>query len=215
MSDRRLLLVAASGLAREVLALERAAGRVTHVTVVDDDPSLWGTTLDGAPVVGGLDVVGEYDDHDVLVCVGHGRGRRAVVDRLHERGVGPDRFHTSIHPRVEVPDGCAVGRGSVLLEGVVLTTGVEVGRHAVLMPHVTLTHDDRICDYVTLCAGVSLGGAVQVAEEAYIGMNASVREGVTVGRGATLGMGAALVRDLPPGETWVGLPAGPSRERVR
>ncbi len=76
---RRLLLIAASGLAREVLAVERRLQRFTRVRVLDDDESRWGTELDGEPIVGGLALAQEYDDHDILVCAGHGRARRSIV----------------------------------------------------------------------------------------------------------------------------------------
>jgi acetyltransferase-like isoleucine patch superfamily enzyme len=112
-----------------------------------------------------------------------------------------------IHPSIEIPRGCSVGPGSIVLAGVVMTANVQVGSHVVAMPHVTLTHDDVVEDFVTLCAGVTLGGGVRLRNGAYLGMNASVRPGVTVGRDATLGMGAALVEDLPDRETWVGVPA--------
>ena len=63
-----LVLVGAGGLAREVLASERAAGRRGSVTVLDDDPARWGAELSGgARVAGGLDLVLEYADHEVLV----------------------------------------------------------------------------------------------------------------------------------------------------
>jgi sugar O-acyltransferase (sialic acid O-acetyltransferase NeuD family) len=205
----RLMLVAASGLAREVLASERALGRFAGISVVDDNPALWGASLDGEQIIGGLELVTEHPDHLLLVCAGRGSARRAIVERLGGLGVGAHRYVTSVHPRVEVPTGCTVGRGSILLEGVVLTTSVRIGTHVVVMPHVTLTHDDLVEDYATLCAGVSLGGAVRVGPAAYLGMNASVREGVTIGADGTLGMGAALLQELPPGQAWVGVPARP------
>jgi len=204
----KVVLVAASGLALEVLAVLRTEG-VEDVLVLDDDPHRWGETLGDAPVVGGLDEVRRYAAHRVLVCAGSGRARQAIVQRLLALGVDPARFPSLVHWSVEVPPDCTIGRGSVVLAGAVLTANVTVGEHVVVMPQVVLTHDDVVADYATLCAGVALGGRVQVGRAAYVGMNASVREGVHVGDGSTLGMGAALLEDLPAGETWVGVPARP------
>ncbi len=201
------MLLAATGLAREVLVMERDRGAHDTIRVLDDDPALWGTELDGVPVVGGLDLVGEYADHELLVCAGRGTSRRAIVERLADLGVGAGRYATVVHPRVHLPDGCRIGRGSIVLEGVVMTAAVDVGEHVVAMPHVTLTHDDVVEDFVTLCAGVNLGGRVRVRTGAYLGMGSCVREDVVVGEDAVLGMGAALTTGLPAGETWVGVPA--------
>ena len=104
-----VLLVAAGGLAREVLALERAVGRFQVIRLIDDDTALWGSKLDGAPVVGGLEEVEPYGDSQIVVCAGHGSARRRIVARLSDLGVGPDRYAV-VHPSVDVPDGCTVGR---------------------------------------------------------------------------------------------------------
>lgn len=202
------MLVAASGLAREVVAAERAVGRYDDVRVLDDDATRWGTALDGVEMVGGIDDVARYPEHDVVVCAGRGATRRLLVERLTALGVGEDRYCRVIHPAAAV-SGTTIGRGSIVLAGAVGTANVTVGRHVVMMPQVTLTHDDVVSDYVTLCAGVSLGGSVRVDEGAYLGMNSCVREGGEVGAEATLGMGAALLEPLPAGATWVGVPARP------
>ena len=208
-----LLVVAAGGLAREALAVVALTGEHDEVRVLDDDPRLWGSSVAGQPVVGGVELVAEFEDHEVLVCAGSGHARRALVERLTSAGVGEHRWATVIHPSASVATGCRVGAGSVVLAGVVMTADVLVGRHVVLMPQVTLTHDDRVADFATLCAGVTVGGGVRVGSGAYLGMAASVRNGVRVGRDAVLGMGAALVSDLPDEQTWVGVPARPAPER--
>ena len=201
-----LLLLAASGLAREVLSVCRLLG--TPVAgLLDDDPAKAGSTVGGVPVLGGLDAVGRHPDARLLVCAGRGPARRAIVGRLTASGVAEDRFATLIDPSVHVPDSCSVGAGTILLAHTVLTADVTVGRHVVCMPAVTLTHDDVLADYVTLAAGVTLGGGVRVGEAAYLGMNASVRERLTIGAGALLGMGAVLVRDQPAGSVLAGNPA--------
>jgi sugar O-acyltransferase (sialic acid O-acetyltransferase NeuD family) len=203
-----LILVAASGLAREALAVVRRSGHEV-VGVLDDDVTRGGTTLDGVPVLGPVEEVKDHPDSALLLCVGRGSGRERLAARLAGLGVEADRYATVVHPAVDVPSGCEVGAGSILLAGVVLTADVRLGRHVVVMPHATLTHDDVVEDFATICAGVSLGGGVRVGRAAYLGMNASVRERVAVGAGAMLGMGAALVNDLPMNETWAGVPARP------
>ncbi|WP_310529147.1 NeuD/PglB/VioB family sugar acetyltransferase [Nocardioides sp.] len=202
-----LVLVGAGGLTREAMNIVRASDESISMRVLDDNPATWGSSLDGVEVAGGLDLLGEYADHQVVVCMGRGTLRRTVVQRIRHAGVARERFASLVHPRVLVPANCSVGVGSVVMEGVVLTADVTVGDHVVLMPHDTLTHGNVVHDYATICAGVALGGDVEVGPEAYVGMNACVRERVRIGRRSTLGMGAVLLHDLPGGETWVGSPA--------
>jgi sugar O-acyltransferase (sialic acid O-acetyltransferase NeuD family) len=204
-----LVLVAASGLAREAVSAARRPGSTSGTVLgyLDDDPAKAGAVIDGLPVLGGIDSVGDYAGADLVVCAGKGASRRAIVGRLAALGVGPDRYATLIDPSVHVPETCTVGAGTILLAGTVLTADVSVGSHVVCMPNVVLTHDDALDDYATLAAGAVLGGSVRVGEAAYMGLSASVREQRRVGAGATLGMGSVLVTDLPAGETWAGVPA--------
>lgn len=202
-----LLLLAASGLAREVIALETSLARYSEMYLLDDDPTLQGRVVDGVPVIGPLSLGADEFDGDLLICAGSGAARRSIARRLAAMGVGTSAYGRVIHPSVEVPPGCTVGNGCILLASVVLTASVHLHRHVVAMPNVTLTHDDVVSDYATICAGVSLGGRVTVGEAAYLGMNSSVRQDVTIGHDGVLGMGAVLLQDLPPGETWAGVPA--------
>jgi sugar O-acyltransferase (sialic acid O-acetyltransferase NeuD family) len=202
-----LILIAASGLAREVLAMVRHSGQYDVVGLLDDDKEMAGVTVDGAPVLGTINDAAKYTHAFMLVCIASGRARESVVERLTALGLTEARYATAIDPSVQYPEGCLIGRGSILLRNVTLTASVTLGSHVVAMPSVTFTYDDDVGDFATFAAGVSLGGGVRIGRAAYLGMNASVRERTSVGAYATVGMGAAVLSNVPDGQTWVGVPA--------
>jgi sugar O-acyltransferase (sialic acid O-acetyltransferase NeuD family) len=197
-----VLLIGASGLAREVVA----AGMPGVVGILDDDEQLRGAELAGVTVVGAVADAAARGEA-LLVCIGAGAARREVVRRLTALGVYDDRYATFTAPGARVGSTSRIGAGTILLDGAVVTSDVWIGRHCVVMPNCTLTHDDILEDYVTLSAGASLAGRVRVREMAYIGTNASVRQSTTIGRSATVGMGAVVLTDVPDEEVWAGVPA--------
>lgn len=211
---RRLVLVAASGLAREVAGVAELVSDYELVGCLDDDETLWGTMVGQLQVLGGIDTIGSMSGVEVVVCAGKGAVRRDIVNRLAHLGVAADRYATLVHPSVEIPHSCSLGKGTVVLAHTALTADVSLGAHVVVMPGCTLTHDDVVEDFVTLTGGVSLAGTVHVREAAYVGMNASIREGLTIGAGSVVGMGAVITDNVPPGETWAGVPARPLVHRT-
>jgi sugar O-acyltransferase (sialic acid O-acetyltransferase NeuD family) len=208
MTPRPLLLVGGGGLAREVLATVRLLpDEWRTIGALDDDPSKHGADLDGVPVLGGSELIGELTDAAVIACVANAHrpaGRLGIVRRLN---LPDDRWATVVHPTASVPQGSSLGPGTLLLAGVVITTPLRIGAHVVAMPNVLITHDDKIGDGVTFAGRASLGGGVTVEECAYIGQGASVRERICIGACAVVGMGSVVLQDVPAGEVWAGVPA--------
>lgn len=75
------------------------------------------------------------------------------------------------------------------------------------MAHVHVGHDAHIGEDCELSPGVVIGGLVRIADRVKLGINACVRPEITVGDDARIGAGAVVVKDVPAGETWVGVPA--------
>jgi sugar O-acyltransferase (sialic acid O-acetyltransferase NeuD family) len=208
MTSRPLRSIGAGWLAREV----RAAVRLLRdewrpIGALDDDPSKHGADLDGVPVLGGSELIGELTDAAVIACVANAHrpaGRLGIVRQLN---LPDDRWATVVHPTASVPQGSSLGPGTLLLAGVVITTPLRIGAHFVAMPNVLITHDDKIGDGVTFAGRASVGGGVTVEECAYIGQGASVREMICIGTGAVVGMGSVVLQDVPAGEVWAGVPA--------
>lgn len=197
-----VLLVGASGLAREVIA----AGMAGVTGILDDDADRQGAEIAGVPVVGRVDDALARDEQ-LLVCIGPSSTRRQVVQRLLDAGVSPDRFAIFAARSARIGASSDIGAGSILLDGAVITADARIGSHVVIMPNCTITHDDVVDDFATLAAGVALGGSVRIGAGAYVGMNASVRQGLAIGEDSTVGMGAVVLADVPERQTWAGVPA--------
>ncbi|GAB3604664.1 acetyltransferase [Conyzicola nivalis] len=208
-----LIVLGASGLAREALAVVRETGSHTPIGVLDDRVGHIDQMFAGLPVLGRIANLDAHARADVLICVGSGVARERIVDWLAQTGVRGIRYATVVDPSVRNPARCRIGAGSIVLANVTITADATVGDHVVVMPGTTITHDDVVDDYATLAAGVSLGGGVTVGRGAYVGMNAAVLPGVTIGVRAVVGMAAAVLQDVPDNETWAGVPAHPLTAR--
>jgi sugar O-acyltransferase (sialic acid O-acetyltransferase NeuD family) len=204
---RELLFLGAGGLAREALSALRADDQRTWrpAGFLDDDTSKHGQLIDGLPVLGGLELAEERSSAGLALCVG-GPGTTSKKAEIAGR-FDTERFATIVHPGAELPDGSSIGRGSIVLAGVISTTRVDLGRCTTFMPGVVLTHDDVIADYVVCAAGVRLGGGVRLGTGAYLGMGALIKQGVAVGAWSVIGMGAVVLHDVPDGQIWAGVPA--------
>jgi sugar O-acyltransferase (sialic acid O-acetyltransferase NeuD family) len=206
-----LLIVGAGGCGRETAEAVRAVNdrRATWELLgfLDDGPAVQGTAVDGVPVVGPVDAIGDHPDASLIVTIGNPDNfttRRTIVSRL---GLPPDRYATIVHPAASIPRSTHVGPGTVILAGSIATTAVTIGAHVVVMPAVVFTHDDVVNDYATFGTGAHLAGAVNIGEGAYIGAGVLIREKRTIGPWALVGMGSAVTRDVPAGEVWAGTPA--------
>lgn len=209
---RDLLLIGAGGFARETAnvfgALNETQARWRLRGFLDDDSSRHGRSIDGLPVLTGIrEGVDQFPGAGVVVCVGRPANYSTRAQIVHRLGLPSTRFATLIHPTAVVPDSCTIGPGSVLHPQVVLTASVHVGSHVALSSHVVLSHDAVVEDFVTFAAGARIAGSVRVGTGAYIGSGVLVREGCTIGAGALVGLGSVVLRDIPPGQVWVGNPA--------
>ncbi len=110
-----LLLIAASGLAREVLAMVRSSGPFDVIGILDDDEDKLGRVVDGgAHVLGPVREAMNYPPRpaaDLHWIRQRPRKRGDAAPRL--GGLAEDRYATAIDPSVRVPEGCMIGRGGV------------------------------------------------------------------------------------------------------
>ncbi|RTL56016.1 MAG: acetyltransferase [Rhodocyclaceae bacterium] len=207
-----IIVIAAGGHGRVVLdALLTGGARVRGLI----DPGLVvGSRIFDVPVLGGDEILEGLAVEDCLLANGLGANpstvaRAALHQRLAARGF---RFARVIHPSAIVGREVELGEGCQLMAGAVVQCGVRIGRNAVVNTAASLDHDVIVGDDAFIAPGATLCGNVALGHCAFVGAGATVLPSVRVGDGAVVAAGAIVRRDVPGGETHVGVPARVQRK---
>ncbi|WP_457945913.1 acetyltransferase [Pseudarthrobacter sp. alpha12b] len=202
-----LMLLAMSGLAREVLAAVRSSGQYDVLGILDDDPELLGTSVDGTMVMGAISDAPAFRKALFTACLPSGRDREALVDRLSLLDVHEDRYATVVDPEVRVPRDSRIGPGSIVMRNATIAPQAHIGRHVVLQPHVNVGCSVRVSDFATLSSRVAVGEGARIGRAVHLGMNAGIAEGLAVGDYSHVEMRSAVMHNVPEHQTWAGVPA--------
>lgn len=203
-----ILVYGSGGMGREAAQLIRALHRSapaewSFVGFIDDFASL-SQTIHGSPVYRLSDAASEHPRAFVTIAVGDPILRAELERRAISAGLRPISL---VHPTAEVGENIQLGTGVYIGHGAILTCDLQLGRQVQVNVGCVVHHDCVIGDFVTLSPRVTLLGAVRVGRDVFLGAGALIRQGVSIGDRATIGMGAVVLRDVPSGETWVGVPA--------
>ena len=91
----------------------------------------------------------------------------------------------------------------------------HIGRGVKIDNLVHVAHNCRVGEGAMLVAQVGVAGSTCIGAGAILAGQAGVAGHLEVGAGARIGGAAAVFKDVPPGEVWWGVPAGPRDEAIR
>lgn len=208
MSDasREYIIIGAGGHAAVIADILLCSGRPVKGYL--DDNVKAGTEVLGVKVIGKTDDYAKYDGCLFIIGIGDNHIRKKIAQAY------PLDYGTAVHPSAVVGREVEIGRGSVIMAGCVINARTVIGEHCIINTRVSVDHDCRIGDFTHISPGAVLGGAVVVGERSHVGLGASVRNNISICDDVIIGAGAAVVRDIPPNCTAVGVPAVPLKRKV-
>lgn len=130
--------------------------------------------------------------------------RRGLADQVRAMGFP---FVALVHPSCSVSVDATVIDGAVASRLVCVCRGATLSFCSIVNRGATIGHDVLVGPYATVGPGANLAGGCSIGLGATVGMGAQVLEGRRIGAGAVVGAGSVVTRDVPPGETWWGVPA--------
>jgi UDP-perosamine 4-acetyltransferase len=214
---KKVIGIGAGGHARVVIDILQQTGGCEIVGLLERDPQLWNSLVLGVLVIGNDSLLAELHDGGIsrafvgIGSSGNTRPRREAFEMLRRIGL---HSVSAIHPAAVVSPHAELGIGVTVMARAVINPGAVLGDNVVVNTGAIVEHDCVLEDHVYIATAASLSGSVFVGEGSHIGNGATVKQGVRIGRGAIVGAGAAVIRDVPDGETVVGVPAKPIRTAV-
>jgi sugar O-acyltransferase (sialic acid O-acetyltransferase NeuD family) len=187
--------------------INRVEPRHRIIGLLDDAPALHGTSVDGVPVLGPLELARDYPDADLVFGIGSHLTRlvrHKIIERL---GIPDERFVNLVHPAAKVYPSVRMGPGCIVHSGVVLANDVVLDGFNVVTFSAAVGPWGHLRRYSMVTTMAVLLSRVDLGQAAFIGAGACVQDGVRIGAGALVGMAAAVYRDVPRGAVVLGNPA--------
>ncbi len=196
----KLTIIGASGHGKVVADIAEKCG-YNEIIFLDDNPEL--SHCGNYPVVGASSLAKDITN-DLFVAIGNNTIRARILEQLLSEG---HSIATLIHPNAVLPNDVEIGKGSVVMAGVVINPNVRIGHGCIVNTCSSIDHDCQIGDYVHVSVGAHLCGTVSIGSCTWIGAGATVINNLSICEDCLVGAGAVVVNNIMDAGKYIGIPA--------
>ncbi len=196
---KRVVVIAAGYGAMQVIDILLNYPDVRVVGCLDDDVSMHGREIYGAPVVGNIsDIATFWDDrffdYAIIAISTNIRLRKKFYDECARLGIP---MMNAIDPTVRINRGAVIGTGNVICSQSHIGVAAQIGDNNFISAHNSIDHHNVWGSHITTGPNCATSGGVSVGDEVKFGTGVFIQPGVTIGRESIIASGAIIIRSVP------------------
>lgn len=166
--------------------------------------------------VGDYKVIGKKSDISELIKKHNLIGGVLAVEDNYERKKAFDlvsrlfpnfNFLSIVHPTAIIGKNVHIGKGVILMAGVVINSDSYLGDFCLMETQSTLGHEGKLKEFSTISFGVITGGNLQLGILSKISLGSNIIENITIGNSSIIDAGSLVLTDIPEFSRANGVPA--------
>jgi len=217
-SPKRIIIIGAATALLEVydliFAINKIKPQYSIIGALDDNSELHGTTIQGIPVLGGLNFARSLEDVYFVFAISSYRIRIKRIEIFEKLSISRDRFITLIHPLADISTTAKIGRGCTIYSGAVIGAKAEIGDFSVIYNLTFISPYAQIMEFAMVAALAFVGAHAKLGVGAFIAGKAAVAAHCCFGAGAMLAFGSVAYHSATAGTVMKGNPAIPTEKTI-
>lgn len=202
----KLLIVGASGHGKVCAEIAKKMKKWDKIAFLDDNSEL--DEVLGLDVIGkSIDVNQYVDQYDIFIGIGNNDIRKKIYKKISEASIP-----ILIHPSAIIGENVSIGKGTVIIAGVVVNTSAEIGECCIINTSSTIGHDVKVLDFTHIAPGVNVAGHTIIGKNCWIGIGTSVIQNINICDDCFIGAGAVVVKNIGISGVYAGIPAKKIRD---
>lgn len=207
-----IAIFGAGGFGREIACLINRINKLQPDTwnligFFDDDDKVLGSCNEYGKVLGGMDVLNQWDKPlDLVIAIGNPSVLELLVGKIQNHNIS---FPNLIDPNVEFMDKehVEMGKGNVICMRCTISTNVKFGNFNLLNVAVGVGHDASFSSYNVVMPNVNISGGVTIGDSNLFGVKSTVLQYLKVGDRVKIGACSLLMRNAKSDNLYFGIPA--------
>jgi UDP-3-O-[3-hydroxymyristoyl] glucosamine N-acyltransferase len=191
---------------RLAVIVNRAQKRWDRLVILDDNPAKHGLTIMGVNIEGPFSLLEKAEpgrDEAANMVARTTTKRMAALKKIQQYGLA---IAPLIDPRVDI-EGVKVTNDITIYQNVSFCASGSMGEGSVALTGSIVGHGCKVGPCCVIAPGAVINARVEMGEGVYLGTNASILPDLKIGAWATIGANTAVVQNVPPGATVMGVPA--------